>query len=171
MIAVRASCVDDGSTLRAIEEAAGARFRDVGLEHVAEDEPLSIEALGEYAAAGRSWVAVDDGGEPVGYVLVQTIGGGAHIEQLSVRPNRQGLGVGRALLSCVRRWAVEQEMSSVTLTTFNHVTWNRPLFEHLGFRALAHDELGPALLAVRRAEADRGLDPDLRSCMRWDLQS
>src|SRR2546430_15484741 len=57
---------EDLSALRDIERAAGQRFRDFGLDAVAEDEPASIKELQDYAAAGRAWVAVGDAGEPVG---------------------------------------------------------------------------------------------------------
>lgn len=60
-------------------------------------------------------------------------------------------------------------MTGLTLTTFRHIPWNRPLYEHLGFRILADNELGPALRAVREAEAVHGLDPSLRVVMRNEL--
>src|SRR5437868_5027862 len=75
---IRAARTEDLNALRDIERAAGQRFRDFGLEAVAEDEPASIEELQDYAAAGRAWVAVGDAGEPVGYILVDEIEGGAH---------------------------------------------------------------------------------------------
>lgn len=168
-LSVRGARGDDGPSLRAMEEQAGRRFRELGLDEVADDEPLSSEVLGRYAAAGRCWVAVDAADEPVGYVLVDLVDADAHVEQVSVRPDHQGRGVARALLACVRAWAAERGCSGVTLTTFTHVPWNRPLFEHLGFRVLAVDETASGLRAVRAAEAARSLDPSLRVCMRWDL--
>ncbi len=63
-VIIRASRRSDGPALRDIERAAGERFCGVDLAHVADDEPLSIQALDAYAAAGRSWVAVDDRDQP-----------------------------------------------------------------------------------------------------------
>ena len=166
---IRAARTEDLEALRDIERAAGQRFRDFGLEAVAEDEPASIEELQGYAAEGRAWVAVGDAGEPVGYILVDEIEGGAHIEQVSVAPDHQGRGVGRALIEHVNHWAAESGMVAVTLTTFGHIPWNRPLYEHLGFRVVPEEEIGPGLRAVREAEAALGLDPDLRVVMRLDL--
>jgi len=48
----------------------------------------------------------------------------------------------------------------------NEVPWNRPLYEHLGFVVLTEEEIGPDLETVRRDEADSGLDPATRVCMR-----
>ena len=171
VMATRASRSEDGPTLQEIERLADERFGDVGLAHVADDEPFAIETLSEYAASGRGWVAVDDLDQPVGYVLVDDVDGNAHVEQVSVRPEYQGLGVGRSLIERVRAWAVHTRKPAVTLTTFKDVAWNQPLYEHLGFRVLREDEIGPGLTAVRDAEVAHGLDPTTRVCMRLDLES
>ena len=163
---IRPSRADDGPALQEIERLAGVRFRDVGLADIADAEPESIETLTDYANAGRSWVAVDDDDRPVGYVIVDEVDGNAHIEQLSVRPERQGSGVGRALIERARAWAAEHGRTAVTLTTFSDVPWNRPLYEHLGFAVIGEHEIGPELHAVRDHEATHGLDSGLRVCMR-----
>jgi GNAT superfamily N-acetyltransferase len=168
-ITIRLAERADGPVLREIERLAGARFREVGLDAVADDEPASLEALAGYAADGRSWVALDAAGAIVGYVLVDVVDDAAHVEQISVRPDHQGRGVGRRLLDRVRTWATDTGRRAVTLTTFSDVPWNRPLYEHLGFRVLPEDEIGPALRALRAVEAAHGLDPATRVCMRLDL--
>lgn len=169
-VAVRPSRPEDGPALRVIERLAGERFGEVGLDAVAADEPVSAAVLAEYAAAGRGFVAAGDDDVPVGYVIVDVVDGAAHIEQISVRPDQQSRGVGRALLERVRRWAVETGRAGVTLTTFADVPWNRPLYEHVGFRVLAEDELGPELRAVRDSETEHGLDPTIRVGMRWAVE-
>lgn len=165
-VAVRATRGGEAPLLREIEKLAGQRFKDVGLDEVADHEPASVGVLDGYAAAGRSWVATDAADEPFGYVLVDIVDGAAHVEQLSVCPDHQGQGAARLLLDCVRAWALENGMSAITLTTFTHVPWNRPLFEHLGFTVLRQDELRPGLREIRHAETARSLDPTLRVCMR-----
>jgi len=159
----------DGPALQAIERRAGAAFRTVGLELVADDEPPPLDVLATYAAAGRAFVAVDAGGAPLGYVLLDVVDGCAHVEQVSVDPEHQGQGVGRALLDRAAAWGREAGRTAVTLTTFADVPWNRPLYEHLGFRVLDEAEVGPGLGAVRTGESAQGLDPARRVCMRLDL--
>lgn len=166
---IRPARQDDGSALREIEHLAGARFRDVGLPEVADDEPASVDALARYAADGRSWVAVDAMDAPIGYVLVDVVDGCAHIEQVSVRPDHQGSGVGRALVERVRTWATERGFPAITLTTFTDIAWNAPLYRHLGFRTLNQNEIGPELREVRAKETAHGLDPAKRVCMRSEL--
>ncbi|HET6965605.1 MAG TPA: GNAT family N-acetyltransferase [Acidimicrobiales bacterium] len=166
---LRAARREDLPALREIERESGQRYREFGLDQVADDEPASIEVLATYAEGSRAWVAVDPDGVPVGYILVDEVDGAAHIEQVSVVPAHQGRGLGRALIDRVAGWAVEHQMEALTLTTFGHIPWNRPLYEHLGFRVLAAAELGPGLRAVREAEAVHGLDPALRVVMRREL--
>jgi GNAT superfamily N-acetyltransferase len=169
-IVIRPATAFDAPVLQEIERQAGGRFREVGMADVADDEPPSLELLAYYETAGRSWVALDDEGRPIGYVLVDEIDKNAHIEQISVRPDAQGAGVGRALIDQVRSWALRSGMRAITLTTFRHVTWNAPLYQHVGFRPLDDDEIGPELEAVVAAETEHGLDRVSRVCMRLDLQ-
>ena len=163
---IRASRPEDGSRLREIERLAGAAFRSIGMASVADSDPLPESVLGTYAMGGRSWVAVDQTDRPVGYVIVDVVDGNAHVEQISVVPEFQGQGVSRHLLERVRTWAVVTGRRGITLTTFADVPWNGPLYEHLGFVVLSENELGPGLQAVRQREADSGLDPATRICMR-----
>lgn len=139
------------------------------MPEIAEEEPMEADRLAGYAAAGRCWVVVDDVDAPVGYVVVDIIDGAAHVEQLSVVASHQGRGLGAALLDAVERWARQRRLEALTLTTFSHVPWNRPWYEHLGFRTLGDDELSAGLRAVRATEAANGLDPALRVVMRRNL--
>lgn len=166
---IRPARPDDGEAIQAIERRAGARFRDVGMPEIADDEPLPLDVLARYADEERSWVAVDTTGRPVGYVVVDVIDGCAHVEQVSVDPDHQGAGIGRELLDEVKAWAAASGLAGVTLTTFREVPWNAPLYQRLGFRELDEEELGPELRAVRDSEAAHGLDPSIRVCMRADL--
>ena len=171
VVMVRAARREDGPALQAIERLAGEQFRTVGLDGVADDEPASLQELANFATEGRSWVAVDAEDHPVGYVVVDEVDGDAHVEQVSVQPAHQRLGVGRALLDRVRMWALETGRSAISLTTFADVPWNRPLYEHLGFRVIVGDEIGPELRNLRQAEATHGLDPTIRVCMRLDINA
>jgi GNAT superfamily N-acetyltransferase len=168
-MAIRPAVGADAPVLREVEVAAGRLFREVGLDAVADDEPPAVALLEVYAAAGWAWVAVGPSAGVVGYVLVDIVDGAGHIEQVSVVPAHQGMGVGRALIDQVRCWAGGNGLPALTLTTFDHVPWNRPLYEHLGFRVLADEEIGPGLGSLISTEAAHGLDPAKRVAMRVDL--
>lgn len=167
---LRMATVADGPTLQTIERAAGEQFRSIGMDNIADDEPPSLERLAFYATTGRSWVAsvadpAHGGNAIVGYCLADLVGHNAHLEQISVLPQWQGRGVARQLLDVLRAWAASRGFTGITLTTFAHVPWNAPLYEHLGFRVLAEHEVGPELRALRDAESAHGLDPATRVCM------
>jgi GNAT superfamily N-acetyltransferase len=126
---------------------------------------MPADTLEADARTGRSWVATDQDDVVVGYVVVDVIDRCAHIEQVSVDPAHQGSGLGCALVDEVERWARRTKLEGITLTTFDQVQWNRPLYEHLGFHVLADDQLSPGLRRRRGEETAHGLDPDLRVCM------
>lgn len=166
VVSIRAARASDSPAIQRIELLAGQRFLEVDMREIAADEPLSLDGLASYSRDGRSWVAVDDMDSPIGYVLVRQVDSDAHLVQMSVVPEMQGRGIGRMLVARVETWAREHQMPSITLTTFTHVPWNRPLYEHLGFEVLHEHEIGPELEMLREHEAKIGLDPTLRVAMR-----
>jgi N-acetylglutamate synthase-like GNAT family acetyltransferase len=81
----------------------------------------------------------------------------------------QGRGRGWTLLEHAARRAAADGRPALTLTTFEHVPWNAPYYARLGFRILADAEVTPGLRAIRRREAEIGLDRWPRVCMRRDI--
>jgi GNAT superfamily N-acetyltransferase len=152
-----------------IERAAGASFRALGMDRVADDDPGSIDELGPYAQDGRAFVAVDAADEPLGYLLIDHVDVAAHIEQVSVHPDHAGRKIGRALIERAAAWARDHGLTALTLTTFVEVPWNGPYYERLGFRYLTGDEETPGLRAIRGREGRSGLDAWPRACMRLEL--
>jgi hypothetical protein len=57
-IQVRPSRPEESLRIQEIERLAGARFGDVGLVNVADDEPPSLEDLASGCDEGRAFVAV-----------------------------------------------------------------------------------------------------------------
>jgi GNAT superfamily N-acetyltransferase len=166
---IRPAELCDLERLRVIERAAGAAFRDIGMEAIADDEPPSLDDLTAYQAVGRAWVASTsdaDDGLPVAYVLVDVVDDAAHIEQLSVDPHFARRGLGRQLIDAVAGWAVQHGLHAVTLTTFTDVPWNAPYYARLGFDVVPDREAGPGLTEVRLRERAHGLDAWPRQSMR-----
>ncbi|WP_326554856.1 GNAT family N-acetyltransferase [Micromonospora sp. NBC_01813] len=162
--------------LRDVERAAGLAFDNVGMPEIANDEPLPLDVLADYQAAGRAWVAADrpagsarSADAPVGYLLADVVDGNLHIEQVSVHPGSAGQGIGRRLIEHLAGVASARGVPALTLTTFAEVPWNAPYYERCGFRALADEALPLGLRAVRAREADHGLDRWPRVAMHRDL--
>jgi ribosomal protein S18 acetylase RimI-like enzyme len=163
---IRLARSDELAALREVERAAGAPFRDVGMDAIADDDPPSLDELAAFQQDGRAWVATDDTDQPVGYIVVDVVDGAAHVEQVSVHPSHARQGLGRALLGTVVLWAEQQGLDAVTLTTFSDVPWNAPYYLRLGFRILAEAEVSEGLRRIREQEAARGLDAWPRVSMR-----
>jgi GNAT superfamily N-acetyltransferase len=167
-VTVRPATAADVAAMQEIEVRAGRAFADVGYPDVASDEPMPTAILSAHAADGRCAVAIVDE-RVVGYVVVERIDAHGHVEQVSVDPDHQGQGIGRALMTWAEDWARADGRQGVTLTTFRDVAWNAPLYRRLGYRDLAPDEIGPGLATVVSTEAAHGLDPATRVCMLKEL--
>ncbi len=169
MTTIRTAREEDLPVLREIERAAGRSFAELSMDLVADDEPLPLAALREYADAGRAWVRTDADDRPVAYLLADLVDGCAHLEQVTVHPGSAGQGLGRQLVEHLDGWARARDLPAITLTTFTDVPWNAPYYARLGFRLLEDAELTAGLRAIRRAEAAHGLDRWPRTAMRKDL--
>lgn len=165
-LAIRLAETEDLSHLAGVERAAGQAFRGLGMDAVANDEPLAFDRLHAYQQAGRAWVAGADGQPPAAYLILDVIDGDAHIEQVSVHPDYARRGLGRRLIDEAEAWARRRVLPALTLTTFSEVPWNAPYYRRLGFVDLEDGELRPGLAGVRRHEAEAGLDARPRVAMR-----
>ncbi|MEV0681456.1 GNAT family N-acetyltransferase [Actinosynnema sp. NPDC050436] len=154
---IRPARPDEFPLLQQIEDASGAPFREHGMPEIADDDPMPLDVL----ARLHVWVACDP--DPVGWVAAGEVDGYAHVEQVSVHPDRARRGIGARLLDHVQEWAAGRDLAGLTLTTFRDIPWNAPYYERLGFREI---EPSPGLAAIVAEEAERGLDPVSRVCLR-----
>lgn len=162
---IRAAEAGDVAALREIERAAGEVFRGLGMETIADDEPLPAAVLRSIVVDGRAWVVEGDG-EVAAYLIADVVDGCGHVEQVSVHPGHAGHRYGAALVEHLAAWSGARGHPALTLSTFRDVPWNGPYYARCGFRTLADDELGPGLRAIRTDEAARGLDRWPRIAMR-----
>ncbi|WP_040775732.1 GNAT family N-acetyltransferase [Nocardia pneumoniae] len=167
---IRSATPRDLPALQDIERAAGKPFAEIGMTAVADDEPPSLETLRGFQEAGRAWVWAEDYA-PIGYLIVGVVDANAHIDQVSVHPDYAGRRIGKRLIDRAARWAADDGLPALTLTTFTEVVWNGPYYERLGFRYLSADEETPGLRALRAAERAHGLDRWPRACMRVELSA
>lgn len=157
-LVIRQARLDDLPVLREVERAAGAPFRALGMDAVADDEPPTLSELGVFQQDERALVVADQHDRPVAYLLVAELDGYAHIEQVSVHPSHARQGLGRELIDEAQRWAERHELPGLILTTFASVPWNAPYYRRLGFRVLDHTEIPAGVADIRGQETARGLD-------------
>ncbi|MBI5087370.1 MAG: GNAT family N-acetyltransferase [Actinobacteria bacterium] len=166
---LRAATVADVAAMQALEVDAGRRFREVGMDAIADDAPPHADLLAEHIAAGTAWVVVGDDDRPLGYALASTVDGEGHLDQVSVALDAGRRGIGTALIERVCAWAREHGMRSVTLTTFRDVGFNGPYYRSVGFTDVDDDSCGPELAAIRRRERAAGIEVAPRVAMRRRL--
>jgi GNAT superfamily N-acetyltransferase len=166
---IRAAHLEELPAIQDIERAAGELFRDIGMQGIADDEPLPLAELARYHHAGLAWVAADGTDTPVAYLIADRVDGNLHIEQVSVHPDNARRGVGRHLLDHLAAHAAREGVPALTLTTFTQVPWNGSYYARCGFLFMDDLTLTPGLRKIREREAAHGLDRWPRACMRRAL--
>jgi GNAT superfamily N-acetyltransferase len=172
---IRLADDDDLPELPALEASAAHLFARIpGLEGLAGTTTTTLESLQRIQGDGQIWVAqgLEDPwfGELVAMACALRFGADLHIEELSVRADAQGRGLGRAVLAAMLEAALDDGCTGATLTTFRDVPWNGPFYASMGFREVSGTDLPAHLKAALEAEAARGILPmDRRCAMRLAL--
>ncbi len=166
---IRLALPDDLPVLPAVEQAAGALFRDTDQSWIVDDSGHGLDVFEGWHTTGRIWVAATGDDTVVGFAAVGTIDGQAYLYELDVHPAHGRRGLGRRLIAAAVSGARVAGQTALRLSTFRDIAWNAPYYAGLGFRELREAEIGPGLAAERRAEAAAGLDLSRRVLMelRW----
>lgn len=154
---------DDLDALAAIERRADRLYLTTGLVGMVEGRDPPVEPLRRQLRDGHVLVIDASGAGPVGFAAAELVDSALHLAQLSVDPDRQRLGLGRALVDAVVDLARASFAPAVTLTTFRDVPWNGPFYRSLGFLPL-DERLAPGLAAIRASEQARGIDAIAPRC-------
>ncbi|HEU4675182.1 MAG TPA: GNAT family N-acetyltransferase [Motilibacteraceae bacterium] len=156
-VTVRAATADEVDQLPALQVAAGARFRELGMDLVADGPPPQCAELAQAQAAGHLLVAILEG-TVVGFVRLRPLDGALHVEQVSVAPGWSRRGIGRSLMLAAETLASARGFSRMTLTTFRDVPFNGPFYARLGWSPVDDARLTSGLAQERRQEDAAGLD-------------
>lgn len=167
---IRPARSDEFALLREVERRAGARFAAVGLDDIANGEPVGVEFLSATALAGAIRVAADDSDRPVGFTLLGVLDRAVHVYELDVVPEHGRRGLGTRLIEAAVAYASASSLEALTLSTFRDIPWNGPYYERLGFRYLERREWTPALHLLHNREIQVKLPVDRRAFMRKDLK-
>jgi GNAT superfamily N-acetyltransferase len=171
MITIRPARAEDAEALPQIEQSAGLAFRAIPeLAWLADGDNVGVERHRALIVRGACWVAADEEDRPVGFLSAGIEGDALHVWELDVRLDRQGQGIGRALLERAVAGARRRGLAAVTLTTFRAVAWNAPFYRKSGFRILEDAEIDGRLAGLLSDEAEHGMALDQRCAMRLDLR-
>ena len=163
---IRRSQDKDIDLLPELESRAGALFRTIGMDNIANGEPTSAAAYREIHLNGLLWISADAEDRPAGFLAAKILDGCAYIHEISVNPDHQGKKIGKKLIDHFCAWAASRGYPCMTLSTFSNVPWNGPYYAKLGFTEIDGKDLGPEHRSVREAEIAGGLDGTLRIFMR-----
>ncbi len=162
---IRPGTPSDLSFLGAIEAAGDAQFPSGRFPGPPGSDNVPIHELEEGLEAGLLLVA-DWSGELVGFQFAEVIGQQLHLRLIVVLPQQQGRGVGRAFLEELFQQAVTMGLREITLTTFEDIAWNAPLYQHFGFRVMQERELTSALKQELDNERAAGMTHRVAMCRR-----
>jgi GNAT superfamily N-acetyltransferase len=95
--------------------------------------------------AGGAIIAMDEQGIAAGFVALGMLGALPYVEQISVRTTHMRVGLGAALLDAAFRHPAAHRGTALWLTTYDHLPWNRPFYEHNGFVAVPEQDCGAAI--------------------------
>jgi GNAT superfamily N-acetyltransferase len=133
-ITIRPATADDAAAVADVYLASIHATYDFPLAHTDDEVRRWIRDI--LVPVGGTWVGVDDTGEVVAMTAVEPGQPGepaepAHLDQLYVRPDRLGEGIGRRLLEIAR----EQSPDGLRLYTFQINARARRFYERNGFVA------------------------------------
>jgi len=128
---VRPAVPADAAAVEAVWAAVAAEGEWIGTE-LPLDPNWRDRFMAALAAQESSWFVADLGGQVVGGVFVQGVGGVAHLGMAIVEDHR-GAGLGRSLLTAAVDWARDRGCHKVTLEVWPHNTRARQLYQSGGF--------------------------------------
>ena len=124
---------DEIDTLVAIDDDASQLYAEHGIRvELGPDHPFARAERARWLRAaelGRAFVALDEAGTAVGFAALDLIDGAPYLDQLAVRRAAMRRGLGARLLALAESWARSVGGSSVWLTTYAHLPFNRPYYE------------------------------------------
>ncbi|KAA9008380.1 GNAT family N-acetyltransferase [Histidinibacterium aquaticum] len=85
-------------------------------------------------AAGQVWVESDEQGHMRGFIVFRPEGDAMLLENVAVRPEAAGQGIGRDLIAFCEETARARGCRAVTLYTNEAMTANLTLYPRLGYR-------------------------------------
>lgn len=170
MAQIRLATSADAKYLPAVEASAGQAFTSIEkYKWLAEGDGQTEQDHLDCIAEQLEWVAVNDSGEPIGFINAESHHDSLFICEVSVCQQWQGQGLGKQLIKQVLDAALARNITTVTLTTCRDVPWNAPYYQRLGFEILNKSQLTDTLRDILQYEIDAGFQPTDRCAMAIQL--
>ncbi|WP_374448540.1 GNAT family N-acetyltransferase [Providencia sp.] len=170
MAQIRLATPADAKYLPAVEASAGQAFTTIEkYKWLAEGDGQTEQDHLDCIAEQLEWVAVNDSGEPIGFINAESHHDSLFICEVSVCQQWQGQGLGKQLIKQVLDAALARNITTVTLTTCRDVPWNAPYYQRLGFEILNKSQLTDTLRDILQYEIDAGFQATDRCAMAIQL--
>lgn len=169
MITVRPAMIKDFAFLPEIEMDAGYELSQYGLNIAAQMPAAPLQYYSDLSASSSVFVACMDK-VIVGFSVCKSVDFEGHLKEVSVLRKHMQKGIGKRLIAAAVSWAIEQDYTILTLTTYRDINFNAPFYEKLGFVSFEPDAKWPDLMAIREEERAIGLDQQPRICMKLSLK-
>ena len=144
---IRTAVAQDIDLLVDIDNDASTLFEQAGLRlDAARDLEVTLAARDRWQkciACGTVLMAVDHSGAAKGFAAVGARDGAPYLDQLAVRTCSMRQGVGTDLLYAATAMASRAGGQVLWLTTYNHLSWNRPYYERHGFAVISEHKARP----------------------------
>jgi GNAT superfamily N-acetyltransferase len=125
----------------------------------------------ESLASANALIAVGPDDRIMGFAASGVRDREPYLDQLSVRTQYMRRGIGTALLTAAEKLAVITGGRALWLTTYGHLSWNRPFYERAGFAVMSESAWGPEILEEAAYERRWLPCPAQRIVMRKPLRS
>jgi GNAT superfamily N-acetyltransferase len=170
---MRTGQLQDLDLLIDIDNDASTLFEQAGLHlEAARDREITLAARARWLkclAAGTVLLSEDASGRSVGFAAVGERDSEPYLDQLSVRMDAMRQGIGTRLLFEALKMAARSQGRALWLTTYEHLSWNRPYYERHGFKSVAPEHCGDQMRDELSFERSLLPDPQHRIAMRREL--
>lgn len=154
--------------LIAIDDKCDTLYKTVGLHFELDNHhPFVLDESRRWSNAinnGLAYVASDPIGRLLGFITLSYIDNEPYLDQLSAHPDNMRQGVGTKLLEFAVTWSGNQ---ALWLTTYSHISWNKPFYEKRGFTEITEDSCGPELCKVIQKQRAALPSPEKRIAMAY----
>jgi ribosomal protein S18 acetylase RimI-like enzyme len=125
---IRPARAEEAETIHTLVRSAYAMY----VPRIGREPSPMNDDYPDLVGAAKVWV-IEDGGELAGVLVLEDTPNALQIENIAVRPQSQGRGLGSALLSFADGEARRRGYSAVILYTNVHMTENLERYPKLGY--------------------------------------
>ncbi len=128
-IVIRPAAAGDADAVAACAEAAYTIY----VSRMDRKPAPMVADFATQIGAGQVHVCIGDDGL-AGFIVLYPRGDHIHVENVAVRPECQGMGIGRRLLAFAQEHARSAGIGAIELYTNAAMTENLTFYPHLGYR-------------------------------------